>query len=113
MDAETTHQDRNHVELVGRVSSEPVLRTMPSGDELLTFNLVVRRPAGHDTRQSVDTIECAAWTARTRRSVARLREDDTVCVIGALRRRFQRTGGSPQSRYTVELSACRRVGRRQ
>lgn len=113
MDAATTHPDHNHVELVGRVSGEPVLRTMPSGDELVTFNLVVRRAAGQDTRQSVDTIECAAWTARTRRSVSRLREDDTVSVVGSLRRRFQRTGGAPQSRYTVELSACRRLARRQ
>lgn len=103
----------NHVELVGRVSGAPVPRTLPSGDEMVTFNLVIRRPEGQDSRQSVDTIECTAWTARTRRSVARLQDADVVSVEGALRRRFQRTAGAPQSRYAVEVSACRRLQRPQ
>ena len=36
--------DRNDVVLRGRVSAPAEIRTLPSGDPLLTFRLVVRRP---------------------------------------------------------------------
>lgn len=99
---------RNEVALTGRVSGEPQHRVLPSGDELVSFRLVVRRPASarRRSRQVVDTIECVAWTSRLRRRVARLVDGDEVAVTGALRRRFQRGSGAAQSWYAVELATC-------
>ena len=96
----------NEVRLVGRVSGEPELRTLPSGDEIWTFRVVVarERPRG---RQTVDALECVAWSARTRRSVASWGDGDVVVVSGALRRRFYRAGGTTQSRVEVEVDRAR------
>jgi single-strand DNA-binding protein len=59
----------NEVRLVGRISQAPEERTMPSGDVLWTFRVVVPRPQALG-RGSVDALDCAAWTPRARRSVS-------------------------------------------
>jgi single-strand DNA-binding protein len=107
----TPHQ--NQVSLVGRVSGTPEARTLPSGDEIVTFRLVVRRDQARRgaarSRQLVDTLECVAWTSRLRRSAGRLDDGATVAVTGSLRRRFSRAGGGAQSWYAVELASCETV----
>lgn len=96
----------NEVRLAGRVSGAPERRVLPSGDEIWTLRLVVarERPRG---RQTVDALECVAWSARTRRSVASWADGDLVEVSGALRRRFYRAGGATQSRVEVEVDRAR------
>jgi single-strand DNA-binding protein len=111
-------QDRgateNVVVLVGRVSVPPETRTLPSGDELATFRLVVprtgpRRGVGVRARNTVDVIDIACWTARTRRGALRLQGGEMVRVEGALRRRFFRAGGGTASRCEVEAVSVRIV----
>lgn len=101
-------QHQNDVTLTGRVSGDPEARRLPSGDEIVTFRLVVRRPvtARRRSAQVVDTIECVAWTAKLRRRAATLQDGATVQVTGSLRRRFSRAGGGAQSFYAVELASC-------
>ncbi|NLG20769.1 MAG: single-stranded DNA-binding protein [Actinomycetales bacterium] len=99
----------NTVLLVGRVSSGPETRTMPSGDELVQFRVVVPRPRQRgDTRTQVDAIDVACWSARSRTSALRLREDDTVELEGSLRRRFFAGPAGRVSRYEVEARKVRR-----
>jgi len=101
----------NSVRLSGRVSAAPEARMLPSGDEVVSFRLVVpRSPAARRrSKQRVDTIECSAWTARLRRSVRRLAAGDTVTVTGELRRRFTRGAGGPMSWVNVDLETCERT----
>ena len=106
----------NEVRLVGRVSQAPELRTMPSGDPLWTFRVVVprkaaaaRAPAGG---AQVDALECAVWSGRCRRTVASWRAGDVVEVTGAVRRRFYRGGSGPVSRWEIEVSRARLIRRR-
>lgn len=98
---------RNEVVLRGRVSADPEVRDLPSGDPLVTFRLVVQRdPRSRRTsKQTVDVIECAAWTSRLRQKAARLCAGAEVEVSGALRRRFSRREGGLTSHVSVELSA--------
>lgn len=98
----------NRVELTGRVSAAPEVRVLPSGDQVVSFRLIVARSAAarRRSKQSVDTIECSAWTSVLRRRVVRLEPDAVVQVTGELRRRFSRGAGGVISRVTVDLQSC-------
>lgn len=103
-------QARNEVSLLGRLSAPPEERVLPSGDAIVTWRLVVRRPPS--TRAgapSVDTIDCASFRADVRRAAAKWRADDVLEVNGALRRRFWRGGSGAASRTEVEVTSVRRV----
>lgn len=99
--------DLNQVTLSGRVSSLVPERTLPSGDRVLTFRMVIARPprARRGSRQGVDTIDCDAWTATLRRKVGRLSVGQNVTVEGRLRRQFSRSAAGPTSRVTVDVSS--------
>ncbi|WP_159540340.1 single-stranded DNA-binding protein [Aeromicrobium sp. 9AM] len=100
--------DNNRVHLVGRVSADPETRVLPSGDEVVSFRLVVRRSAAarRRSKQVVDTIECSAWSASMRRTVGRLEAGTEVEVTGELRRRFTR---GAISFVSVDVDSCRKV----
>lgn len=109
---------RNEVVLVGRVSGIPEQRELPSGDALVSWRLVVDRPAprrapppgGRPT--TVDTFDCVAWTGPVRRTARGLDDGDVVAVQGSLRRRFWRSGAGAVSRTEVEVEGLRRLSRR-
>jgi single-strand DNA-binding protein len=104
--AEPSPEPLNEIVLVGRLSIDPVCRTLPSGDEVLTFRVVVERATGRS-----DALDCAAWSKGTQRTVRGWRSGDVVQVSGALRRRFWRTGGGAASRCEVEVVSARRLAR--
>jgi single-strand DNA-binding protein len=106
----------NDVALVGRVSAPAEERTLPSGDVLLTWRVIVDRPpprraVPEGVRQStVDVIDCVAWTGGVRRTAGAFDAGDVVRVEGSLRRRFWRGGaGGLASKYEVEVKAARRL----
>ena len=107
----------NEVRLVGRVSGDPQERALPSGDLLVSWRLVVdrappRRPAPEGVRvPTIDTLDCVAWTAATRRTARGLQPGDVVEVSGALRKRYWRSAGRPASRTEIEAAAVRRLQR--
>lgn len=111
---ETGAAARNVVSLVGRVSSGPVERELPSGDKVVTFRMVmIREPTAMTARskQVSDWVDCAAWSGRVRRGVVTWQVDDRVEVEGALRRRFFRDADGATSRVEVEVLSARRLGR--
>lgn len=101
----------NLVAVVGRISQAAEVRTLPSGDSLATFRIIVDRPAAalRNSKQRVDTFECVAWTARLRKSVSKFAAGDVVAVTGQLRRRFSRAQGVPSSFVSIEVEAVRMV----
>ena len=113
-EAERTH--RNEVLLVGRLAAGAEERTLPSGDVLCVWRLVVRRPSERGSRAiarapGVDTLDCVSWRANVRRSASGWQSGDLVEVAGSLRRRFWRAGSATASRYEVEVRSARRVRR--
>jgi single-strand DNA-binding protein len=84
---------------------------LPSGDEVVSFRLVVPRSAAarRRSKQLVDTIECSAWTARLRRTVRTLEAGESVTVTGELRRRFTRGSRGTMSWVSVDLETCERA----
>ena len=106
--------DRNAVSLVGRLAAAAEQRTMPSGDVMAAFRVVVARPPARKAAPrapAVDTIDCVAWRGDVRRTVLGWAAGDTVAVVGALRRRFWRAGAAAVSRTEVEVTRARRVAR--
>jgi single-strand DNA-binding protein len=109
---ESTDEWVNQVRLVGKVSGAVDERELPSGDVVAALRLVVpRQPGQARGAATVDTIDVACWTARTRQSARRLAVGDQVEVVGALRRRFFRAGTATASRYEVEANRLTRVRR--
>ncbi len=104
-----TAEETNEVLLRGRLSGAPEERVLPSGDTVWTFRVVIGRPpepaSGSGSRRSrVDTLECAVWSGRVKRSVPTWHDGDIVEVGGALRRRFFKSGGATVSRVEVDVA---------
>jgi single-strand DNA-binding protein len=108
-EVDRTAEETNEVLLRGRLSGTPEERVLPSGDTVWTFRVVVGRPrepasSGGARRPRVDTLECAVWSGRVKRSVPTWRDGDVVEVGGALRRRFFKSGGATVSRVEVDVA---------
>jgi single-strand DNA-binding protein len=85
----------NQVSLVGRLSERPTAKTLPSGDLIMMWRLIVDRPAieRRTPRRVVDTINCVTFDNRLFGPAHEWRPDDILELHGALRRRFW-PGGS-------------------
>ena len=95
----------NDVLLRGRVSGNPNEKELPSGDRVVEFRIVI----GRGDRDGVDTLDIAAWSAKTRRTALSLKTEEWVEVSGAIRRRFWRNAAGLASRWQVEASAITRI----
>ena len=89
----------------GRVSGQPVERTLPSGDAIVIFRLVVPRKG----EPRIDTIDCVVRTARLRKRTLALPDGAEVHAEGVLQRRFWRGLAGPVSRYEVVVDTLRRM----
>lgn len=97
--------------LVGRLGAVAE-KTMPSGDTMLSFRVVVDREPrdrGPSGRVLVDAIECSLWRAHLIKRVRKIPVDSLVEVSGPLRRRFFRSGQGFQSMMDVEVRGLRRI----
>ncbi|HVT22260.1 MAG TPA: single-stranded DNA-binding protein [Mycobacteriales bacterium] len=99
---------RNEVFLTGRLSTYVDERALPSGDEVVTWRLIVDRPVDGD-RAGIDAIDCVAFATRLRRAAVKWQPGEVIEIEGALRRRFWRTGSGTASRFEVEVSRAARV----
>lgn len=95
----------NYIRLEGRLSGEAEARTLPSGDEIVVFRLVVPR----EEEGRVDTIDCQVATAALRRKALKIGDSAEIVVEGALRRRFWRGAAGLASRYEVEVTSLQRA----
>jgi len=89
----TPFDHHNLVVLSGELSAEPRRRTLPSGSQLVEFDVTTRPPAG---TASVPV----SWFDPPAGADA-LAAGTTVVVVGTVRRRFFRAGGVTQSRTEV------------
>jgi len=96
---------KNRVNLVGRLSGPAEEKTLPSGDVLVEFRVVVDR----DNREGVDTLDVATWKAPLRKRALSLEQDEWIGIKGVLRRRFWKTATGVASRWQVEAREITRV----
>jgi single-strand DNA-binding protein len=91
---ELVMSEHNIVFLRGTVAGEPRSRDLPSGSVVIQYEVTTRDEAG---TASVPV----AWFDPPKVAVERHRAGDEVVVVGAVRRRFFRSGGVTQSRTEV------------
>lgn len=99
------------VRLCGRLSGASQIE-LPSGDEAVTFRVVIDRPARHrgpSGRTVVDAIDCVAWTSSVRRRILAYGDGEIIDVHGWLQRRFWQAGGAPASRTEVVVREVTRA----
>jgi single-strand DNA-binding protein len=90
----------------GRCSSPPELRVLPSNQRLAQLQ-VTARVDGRAMSVPVSLIDPPAW-------VEGLDAGDDLVVVGAVRRRFFRAGGTTGSRVEIEAElVCRARDRRR
>ncbi|HTN79153.1 MAG TPA: single-stranded DNA-binding protein [Acidimicrobiales bacterium] len=85
----------NIVLLHGLLTREPEIRSLPSGDEVASFDLTVRDD-GFETE-----VVPISWHAAPAHVLERLEAGSEIVVTGRVRRRFFRAGGATQSRTEV------------
>lgn len=102
---EETDYSLNDVMLRGRVSDCAVEKTLPSGDKVVEFRLIVTRIES----SGVDTLDIAAWSAKSRRSALTLKGDEWIEISGAIHRRFWKAPTGLASRWQVEAVEISRI----
>jgi len=95
----------NEVRLVGRSSGPALEKELPSGDKVVEIRIVIAR----DDRDGYDTLDVALWSASLRKRALSLKDNEWIEVVGALRRRFWKTGNAVASRWQVEGRELTRV----
>jgi single-stranded DNA-binding protein len=88
----------NDLLLRGRVSAVATTKELPSGDKVVEFRLIVTR----ESREGVDTLDIAAWSAKSRKTALSLTPDEWVEISGAIHRRFWQSPAGLASRWQVE-----------
>jgi single-strand DNA-binding protein len=87
----------NDVLLRGRVSAEATSKELPSGDKVVEFRLIITR----EEREGVDTLDIAAWSAKSRKIALALQPDEWVEISGSIHRRFWQSPAGVASRWQV------------
>jgi single-strand DNA-binding protein len=95
----------NDLLLRGRVSAAATTKELPSGEKVVEFRLIVTR----ESREGVDTLDIAAWSAKSRRTALSLAPDEWVEISGAVHRRFWQSPGGLASRWQVEAIEISRL----
>ena len=95
----------NDVMLRGRVSDFAMEKVLPSGDKVVEFRLIVSRLE----LSGVDTLDIAAWSAKSRRNALSLKPDEWIEVSGAIHRRFWKAPSGLASRWQVEAAEITRI----
>ena len=104
-----SHQPKNEVFLVGRVTSLAVEKLLPSGDRVVEFRVVIGREKSRGSKKEVDSLDIAAWSSRTRKAALSLKIDTWVEIKGSVRRRFWRAPTGLASRWQVEAGEVVRL----
>lgn len=91
--------------LRGRVSAIATDRELPSGEHVVEFRLIITRRE----REGVDTLDIAAWSAKSRRSALSLKAGEWIEVSGSVNRRFWQGPAGLASRWQIQAESITRL----
>jgi single-strand DNA-binding protein len=102
---EDVNYSLNDCLLRGRVSAAATDRELPSGEHVVEFRLIIARAK----REGVDTLDIAAWSAKSRRIALSLKPGEWVEVAGSIHRRFWQGPAGVASRWQIEGESITRL----
>ena len=105
VEPETAFIPTNEVFLVGRVTSKALSKILPSGDQVVEFRIVIDRAKSARVKREkreVDSLDIAAWSAKSRKRALSIEVGEWVQIHGAVRRRFWQAPTGLASRWQVE-----------
>ena len=95
----------NKVILGGRLTSDPELKTTPTGVSVASFSIAVnRRFNGKDEEQKADFINIVAWRQVGEFITRFFRKGSSICLVGSIQTRSW-TDNNGNKRYTTEVVA--------
>jgi single-strand DNA-binding protein len=95
----------NKVILGGRLTSDPELKTTPSGVSVTTFSLAVNRKySGKGEEQQTDFINVTAWRGTAEFITKFFRKGSSLCIVGSLQVRSW-TDKDGNKRYATDVVA--------
>ena len=93
----------NKLTIIGNLTADPELRTIPSGASVCTFTVAVNRRFGKEDRQT-DFFRVTAWRQLGETCSRYLSKGRKVCVIGPVSVRTF-TGNDGTTRASLEVTA--------
>jgi len=100
----------NSVILVGRLTSDPELKTTPSGVSVLTGSVAVNRDyAAGDSNPASDFIDFTAWRQTAEFISQYFRKGMAICIAGELRTRTYEKDGQKHKVTEVVVSKAKFV----
>jgi len=97
----------NRVELVGRLTRDPELRTVSSGVSVASFTIAINRPFSQQGEErQADFINCRVWRAQADNLAKYCHKGDLIGVEGSIRTSSY-DGQDGNKRYVTEVQADR------
>ncbi len=103
----------NKVVLMGNLTRDPELRTIPSGQQVVSFSLAVNRSwrnADGQQQEAVDYIDCNAWGKPAEIINQYTRKGSGILVSGRLQQRSWEQDGQKRSKVEVVVEDFNFVG---
>lgn len=103
----------NKVILLGNLTKDPELRTIPSGQTVASFSLAVNRSwknAAGEQQEAVDYIDCNAWGKAGELISQYMSKGRSLLVSGRLQQRSWEKDGQKRSKIEVVVEDFNFVG---
>lgn len=95
-------QSNNVAVLLGRLTADPEMRTIPSGAEVVNFTIAVDRSPDKSGERHTDFIDCTAWRATATFISKYFHKGDVISVSGSIQTRTYEYEG--KKRKATEIS---------
>lgn len=103
----------NKVTLMGNLTRDPELRTIPSGQNVASFSLAVNRSwknASGEQQEAVDYIDCNIWGKPAEIITQYMKKGSAILVSGRLQQRTWEQEGQKRSKVEVVVEDFNFVG---
>lgn len=94
----------NKVILGGRLTSDPELKTTPSGVAVTSFTIAISRSYKKGEEQQADFINVTAWRQTAEFITRYFRKGSSICIVGSIQTRSW-TDQNGNKRYATEVIA--------